>query len=120
MIQLTRPTRRAAKKVVTIWPITGTGSYNSVTYGAPYKVATTFEQGGTRQYNDSQGNSFIPMSKYWFEFVEADGLPKLNWPIALGDHTLESDPINVEKIEYIKVATLQDGGRDIDDVMVLT
>jgi len=117
---MTRPTRRAATKIVTIWPITGDDAYTGVVFGTPYKVATTFEQGGTRQYNDSQGNSFIPMSKYWFEFVESDGLPKLNWAIALGDHTLESDPVNVDKIEYIRVATLQDGGRDVDDVMVLT
>lgn len=117
---MTRPTRRAATKVVTIWPVISTGDYNDVTYGTPYTVATTFEQGGTRQYNDSQGNSFIPASKYWFEFVESDGLPKLNWPIALGDHTLESDPVEIDGVEYIRVATLQDGGRDVDDVMVLT
>lgn len=117
---MTRPTRRAATKVVTIWPITGKDPYTGVTYGTPYKVATTFEQGGTRQYNDSQGNKFIPASTYWFEFVEADGLPKLNWAIALGDHLLVINPVNVEKVEYIRVATLQDGGRDVDDVMVLT
>jgi hypothetical protein len=117
---MTRPTRRAAKKIVTIWPITGSDPYTGTTFGSPYLTNVTFEQGATRQYNDSQGNSFIPASIYWFEFVAADGLPKLNWAIALGDQSIESDPTAVEKVEYIRVAKLQDGGRDVDDVMVLT
>ena len=47
-------------------------------------------------------------------------MPKLNSPIALGDHTLTTDPVLVEGIEYVRVAKLQDGGRQTDDVMVLT
>ena len=116
---MTRPTRRAATKTATIWPITGTDPYTGVTFGTPYLINTTFEQGATRQYNDSQGNSFIPASIYWYEF-EINGLPKLNWAIALGNHSLELTPANVEKVEYIRVAKLQDGGRDVNDVMVLT
>ena len=116
---MTRPTRRTATKIATIWPITGKDPYNGVTFGTPYTVSVTFEQGSTRQYNDSQGNSFIPASIYWYEF-EANGLPKLNWAIALGNHSLELTPANVEKVEYIRVAKLQDGGRDVDDIMVLT
>lgn len=117
---MTRPTRRAATKTVTIWPIIDSDPYSGDVYGTPYSVKTTFEQGGTRKYNDSQGQEFIPASIYWFEFVETDGLPELNWAIALGDHTLELDPVNVDKVEYIRVAKLQDGWRDVDDVMVLT
>jgi len=117
---MTRPTRRAARSAATIWPIIGTDPYTGVIFGTPYKIAVTFEQGATRQYNDSQGNSFIPASIYWSEFVTSDGLPKLNWAIALGDHTLELTPTNVEKVEYIRVTKLQDGGRDVDDIMVLT
>jgi len=117
---MTRSTSRAATKDVTIWPITGSDPYTGPTFGTPYKILATFEQGGTRRYNDSQGNEFIPASIYWSEFVDADGLPELNWAIALGDHTLETDPVNVEKVEYIRVSTLQDGWRDVDDIMVLT
>lgn len=117
---MTRPTRRAARSEATIWPILSKDSYGRITFGTPYKIAVTFEQGSTRQYNDSKGNSFIPASIYWSEFVATDGLPKLNWAIALGDHTLELDPVEVDGVEYIRVVKLQDGGRDVDDIMVLT
>ena len=116
---MTRPTKRAATKTVTIWPIIGKDPYTGLTYGAPTTEKTTFEQGNTRQYNDSLGNAFIPRSIYWYE-ISANGVPKLNDAIALGDHTAEPNPININDVEFVKVSKLQDGGRNTDDIMVLT
>lgn len=116
---MTRPTRRAATKTVTIWPVTGKDTYTGITYGTPVTEKVTFDQGSTRQYNDKQGNKFIPRSIYWYE-LSSNGLPKLNDAIALGDHTSEPDPVNVSGVELVRVSKLQDGGRQIDDVMVIT
>jgi len=116
---MTRSTARAATKTVTIWPVIGKDPYTGLTYGPPITEKTTFEQGSTRQYNDSKGNAFIPRSIYWYE-ISANGVPKLNDAIALGDHTAVPDPINVKVVEFVKVSKLQDGIRQIDDVMVLT
>lgn len=116
---MTRPTRRAATKYVTIWPIASKDQYSGVTYGTPIVEKVIFEQGNTRQYNDSNGNKFIPRSIYWYELTK-NGVPKLNAAIALGDHSSESDPINVDGIEFVRVSKLQDGWKQTDDVMVLT
>ena len=116
---MSRPTRRSANHWVTIWPITGTDPWEGVTYGAPYKVFATFEQGSSKQYNDAQGVKYIPKSIYWYE-LESNGKPSTEWPIALGDHTLESDPNNVKQIEYIRNSVLQDCGRQQNDLLVLT
>jgi len=116
---MTRPTRRGAKKIVTIWPITGTDQFTGITYGTPFTEKVNFEQGATKQYNDSQGNAFIPKSIYWYELT-ANGVPALNSPIALGDNTAQADPTNVTGIEFVRVGKLQDGGKQTDDVMVLT
>tara|TARA_R110002096_G_scaffold144799_2_gene302068 strand:- start:843 stop:1193 length:351 start_codon:yes stop_codon:yes gene_type:complete len=116
---MTRPTRRAATKTITIWPITGSDPYTGTTYGTPYTEIATFEQGATKSYNDSQGQSFVPASIYWHE-ITSQGVPKLNSPIALGDHTLIANPVLVDGVEYVRVSKLQDGGRQVNDVMVLT
>ncbi len=116
---MTRPTARAATKLVTIWPVVGKDQYTGISYGSPYTEKVTFEQGSTRQYNDAMGNKFIPKSIYWFE-ISVNGLPSLNAPIALGDHLSQQDPTSVIGVEFIRVSKLQDGGRQTDDVMVLT
>ncbi len=116
---MTRPTRRAATKTVTIWPVIGVDELTGITYGAPITEKTTFEQGNTRQYNDAQGNKFIPRSIYWYE-LSTNGVPKLNDAIALGDNTAEPNPINVSGVEFVRVSKLQDGWKQTDDVMVLT
>lgn len=104
---------------MTIWPVISKDQYTGLTYGAPVTEKTTFEQGNTRQYNDSKGNKFIPRSIYWYELT-SNGVPKLNDAIALGDHSAETNPINVNGVEFVRVSKLQDGIRQIDDVMVLT
>ncbi len=116
---MTRPTRRAATNTVTIWPVIGKDPYFGLTYGAPATEKTTFEVGNTRQYNDSQGNAFIPRSIYYYE-LGVNGVPKLNDAIALGDHTSEPNPININGVEFVRVSKLQDGVRQTDDVIVLT
>lgn len=116
---MTRATRRAARKTVTIWQIKSKDQYSGVTYDPPYTENVTFEQGATRQYNDNKGNSFIPKSIYWYELT-SNGSPALNAAIALGDHLLQTDPTKVNGVEFVRVAKLQDGGRQTDDVMVLT
>lgn len=116
---MTRPTRRAATKTVTIWPIASKDQYAGVTYGNAYTEKVTFEQGATRQYNDTKGNKFIPKSIYWYE-ITSNGLPSLNAAIALGDHVPQTDPTKVSGVEFVRVAKLQDGGRQTNDVMVLT
>ncbi len=116
---MTNPTRRAANKLVTIWTVASKDQYAGITYNAPFTESVTFEQGSTRQYNDTQGNKFIPKSIYWYELT-ANGLPELNAAIALGDHLAQTDPTLVNGVEFVRVAKLQDGGKQTDDVMVLT
>lgn len=118
---MTRATRRTSRNIATIWPITGKSDYGQITYGAPYTVSCTFSAGSTRQYNDSQGQMYIPKSIYWYELPE-QGIPSLNDFIALGDHVLEPTPNNVPGAETIRNRVREDSAvlGDTDDVMVLT
>ena len=116
------PIRVVANSDVTIWPVLEKDKYGSTTYGTPYTVTATFEQGSTRRYLDATGTDYIPASIYWYEFDESVGLPRLNDFVALGDHTETSNPNQVDRAELIKNRIRQDNSvlGDIDDVMVIT
>ncbi len=119
---MSSPTRCTALNVATIWPIIGKDPYTGLTYGAPYLVNCSFEQGSSRQFRDAQGAMYIPASIYWYEFTDALGLPNLNDFIALGDFLTSPSPQSVDGAETIKNRVRQDCSllREPDDVMVLT
>lgn len=118
---MTRVTRRTSKNTATIWPFVSKGSYGQVEYGAPYTVTCTFEQGSSKQYRDATGQMFIPACTYWYE-VPSQGKPSLSDFIALGDHTLTTNPDEVDAAEIVKNSILQDAAvlNDVADVLVLT
>ena len=119
---MSEPIRETANTTATIWPVLSKDPYGVTTYGTPYLVTCTFEQGSSRQYRDAQGTLYIPASIFWYEFDSTIGLPKLNDKIALGDHLLVADPLTVVGVELIKNRIRQDNSvlDDLDDVMVLT
>lgn len=118
---MSEPIRETANTATTIWPVLSKDQYGQTTYGQPYLVTATFEQGSTRQYRDGQGTLYVPASIFWYEFTD-NGLPKLNDKIALGDHLLTIDPSLLVGVEVIKNVIRQDNSvlDDTDDVMVLT
>jgi hypothetical protein len=119
---MSEPIRETASTIATVWPVLTKDQYGATTYGTPYLVTCTFEQGSSRQYRDAQGTLYIPASIFWYEFDSAIGMPKLNDKIALGDHSLTADPMAVDGIELVKNRIRQDNSvlDDLDDVMVLT
>lgn len=119
---MSQPTRETSNRLATIWPIVGTDEFGRKTYGTPYLITCTFEQGSSRQYRDAQGVMYIPASIYWYEFDAIIGIPNINDSVALGDNTLESDPNNVDGTELIKNRVREDNSLlgDIDDIMILT
>ncbi len=119
---MSNPTRCTSNRVATIWPIIGKDAYTGLTYGSPYTIQCTFEQGSSRQYRNAQGTMYIPASIYWYEFNESVGLPNLNDFIALGNHLTSPTPQSVFNAETIKNRIRQDCSLlgDVDDVMVLT
>lgn len=119
---MSEPIRETANTTATIWPVLDKDPYGQTTYGPAYLVTCTFEQGSSRQYRDAQGTLYIPASIYWYEFSSTNGIPALNDKIALGDHLLITDPIEVDDVELIKNRIRQDNSvlDDLDDVMVLT
>lgn len=118
---MTRVTRRTSRHTATIWPIVSKGDYGQINYGQPYTITCTYEQGSSRQYNNSQGQMYIPKSIFWYE-MPSKGKPSQNDYIALGDHVLTLDPNKVDGAETVEVSTLQDSAvlNDTPDVMVLT
>ena len=119
---MSEPIRETANTTATIWPVLTKDQYGQTTYGAPYLITCTFEQGSSRQYRDAQGTLYIPASIFWYEFDSIIGLPALNDKIALGDHSLIAEPITVDGVELIKNRIRQDNSvlDDADDVMILT
>ena len=121
---MSKPTRRTAKRLVTIWPketVSGTVKGYGASYGDPYTVKVCFMQGGSRQYSDTLGTLFTPNTSYWYELPE-QGKPKINDMIALGDHLAIDTPQDVDGAELMRLVQLQDCSllNDIDDIMVLT
>lgn len=118
---MSRVTARTSRSIATIWPLVGKGDYGQVTYGAPYAVKCTYEQGSSRQYRDAQGQLYIPASIYWYD-MPAQGLPPLNSYVALGDYSAMTGPNTVEFAQLIKNAIRQDAAvlNDNPDVMVMT
>ena len=72
---MSSPTRETALNTATIWPIIGKDPYTGLTYGSPYLIKCSFEQGSTRKFSDAQGTMYVPASIYWYEFSEATGIP---------------------------------------------
>lgn len=119
---MTRPTKRASTNTVTVWPVLPKSNDPFAPpqgFATPYKFLACFEKGTAKQYSDARGVLFVPRSIYWFE-LDSNGAPQNEWYIALGDHTLETDPRNINGAELIRSVKLQDGLRQTDDVMVLT
>lgn len=119
---MSQPTRETSNRIATIWPVISTDEFGRKTYGTPYSITCTFEQGSSRQYRDSQGVMYIPASIYWYEFDDTIGTPNINDPIALGDHTLENDPNNIDATELVRNRVREDNSLlgDVDDIMLLT
>ncbi len=115
---MSESTRDTVNTTVTIWPIASKDSLGTITYGSPYIVRCTFNQGANRQYSDGSGAMYVPNSIFWYEY---NGIyPSLNDKIAIGDHRTTLDPINVNGVEVIKNRLRQGEMDDIDDIMVLT
>ena len=119
---MSEPIQETANTTATIWPVIDKDPYGATTYGTPYLVTCTFEQGSSRQYRDAQGTLYIPASIFWYEFDSDIGIPSLNDKIALGDHSSTADPMDVDGVELIKNRIRQDNSvlDDLDDVMLLT
>jgi len=123
---MSRPTRNAAKATFTIWPVDKSASDYSgygggTSFGQPYTVKACFNQGGSKQYSDTQGVLFTPATTIWYE-LPSQGIAKLGDYIAHGNHSSQPDPTELPFAESVRVAQLQDCSllNDIDDVMVLT
>lgn len=119
---MTNVTRKTSFNTATIWPMISKGEYGQVSYGAPYTVSCTYEEGSSKQYRDATGTMYIPAGIFWYE-RPPQGVPSLTDYIALGDHTLSLDPNDVNSAEIIRNSILQDSAvlrGDTPDVMVLT
>lgn len=119
---MSQPLSSTAFKVATVWPTLSKDPYGKATFGAPYLVNCTIDQGSSRQYRNAQGTLYIPASIYWYEFNEVTGLPSLNDHIAPGNHLTTLTPTGVDGVELIKNRVREDNSLlgDIDDLMVLT
>tara|TARA_R110000744_G_scaffold200411_1_gene319563 strand:- start:12 stop:368 length:357 start_codon:yes stop_codon:yes gene_type:complete len=118
---MSQPLACTALKIATVWPVLSKDPYGQATFGAPYLINCTIEQGSNRQYRNAQGTLYIPASIYWYEFG-ANGLPSLNDYIAPGDNLISATPTGVDGVELIKNRVRQDNSilGDTDDLMVLT
>lgn len=82
------------RAAATIWPMTGRDPYGQPTYGTPYVIACSWEEGGDTK-TDANGNEFVPRSTYYFEAPRNDAsIPELGWFIAVGDMTSNATPTN--------------------------
>lgn len=119
---MSEPVRATALQTATIWPLLSKDKFGRASFGSPYLITCTFEQGSSKQYRDQQGTLYIPASIYWYEYDPAVGLPKFNDFIAFGNFLTEPDPVNIDTAELIKNRIRQDNSLlgDVDDVMVLT
>ena len=114
-------TRATANTVATIWyKRNGTpGTFEPVSYETG-TINVSFAQGGETKYQDESGAMITPRSRYWFESIDEN--PRRQDYIALGDHSTELDPANVEGAEIIRFVRLDDCSvlNDIDDVYLET
>lgn len=87
---------------LTIWPPSSFDAYGQPTFGTPYTLLGSWEEGGD-SVTDENGTEFVAASKYYFEIDTSSELPKREGYIKRGDHTATADPLaaGAEKIRKV-------------------
>ena len=120
---MSNPTKRSAKTLITIWykRDSGLGGYGSTETWDAVVTLADYKQGGSSQFT-SNGVTFTPISQYWLEYAVEK--PRLGDFIAIGDHSTESQPSDVDGAEEIRQVNLLSAailrGNQLDDLHLVT
>lgn len=88
---------------LTIWPFTEENEFSEPSYGSPYTIQGSWEEGGGVQVTDS-GEEFIANSTFYFEAEDGSELiPTKADYIQRGDLTAQANPVTAgaEKIKKV-------------------
>ena len=120
---MSNPTKRSANTLITIWYKRdgGLGGYGSTDTFEPITTLADYKQGGSSKFV-ANGVTFTPMSQYWLEYdIEK---PRLGDFVAIGDHSTELTPSNIDGAEEIRQVNLLPAdilrGNQLDDLHLVT
>lgn len=107
---------------LTLWRKGATDLYGRITYGSPEVMLCSYKIGGSKSYNDQNGDEFIPAITYYTELKTSDGdyldAPNFGDKLALGEFT--GDP--TDDAADIRMITAYDaqmfGSSEMPDYMI--
>lgn len=121
--------RKSAKyyrSIVTVWKKGEEDEFGRVGYSAPLRVMASFEVGVKNKYTDNKGIEFVPSSRVWTEFRDADGVlsePPRQGDLILLEESFDNTPPNgAYSIRNIITHdnTILEGRNSVPDYEVMT